>query len=199
MFWDKVAIFYDLFENLYNRQVYVNMGKAVAGLVGVADEVLECACGTGAISVYVAPQCKHLTATDCSEKMLKQAARKLKDFSNVEVRTLDMTFIAYPDDSFDKVVAGNVIHLLDNPVAVVDELVRVCKPGGKVIIPTYINIQVDGKESFVVRLFEKAGAHFKKQFDLDSYKAFFQDAGYDRVTYQVVEGKMPCAIAVIAK
>ena len=45
------------------------------------------------------------------------------------------------DNSFDKVVAGNVIHLLDNPSEALNELLRVCKPGGKLIIPTYINIE----------------------------------------------------------
>ena len=49
------------------------------------------------------------------------------------------------------------------------------------------------------KLFEKAGAHFKRQFDLDSYKDFFLNAGYNNVEYHVVEGKMPCAVAVIKK
>ena len=161
--------------------------------------LLECACGTGATSVYIAPKCKHLTATDFSPKMLKQTAKKLRKFNNVEIRPLDMTKIDYPDNSFDKVVAGNVIHLLDNPVAAISELVRVCKPGEKVVIPTYINIYSNGKESVLVKIFEKAGANFKKQFDIESYKAFFKNAGYENVEYHVVEGKMPCAVAVITK
>ena len=78
-----------------------------------------------------------------------------------------------------------------------DELLRVCKKGGKVIIPTYINI---GKQSseFLIKLFDFAGAHFTKQFDHKSYKAFFIKGGYD-VTFDIVEGKMPCAIAIIKK
>ena len=199
MFWDNVAFAYDFFENTYNGKVYANTGKTVAEQIEADDEVLECACGTGAISVYIAPKCKHLTATDFSQKMLKKTTKKLQKFSNVEIKSLDMTNIEYPDNSFDKVVAGNVIHLLDNPVAVISELVRVCKTNGKVVIPTYINIYEDGKESILVKFFEKAGANFKKQFDLESYKAFFKNAGYEKVEYHVVEGKMPCAVAVITK
>ena len=43
------------------------------------------------------------------------------------------------------------------------------------------------------------GAEFKRQFNIDTYKEFFENKGYNNVTYQVVEGRMPCAIAVITK
>ena len=76
MFWDKVASVYDFFENVYNGKVYKGTGQKVAEVIEKGDEVLECACGTGAISVYIAPECARL------------------------------------------VVAGNVIHLLDNPADV---------------------------------------------------------------------------------
>lgn len=198
MFWDRVASVYDLFEDVYNRKVYRGTGKTVADEIKPTDDVLECACGTGAISVFIAPVCKHLTATDFSEGMLRQTARKVRQYKNVEIRKTDMTELDYPDASFDAVVAGNVIHLLDDPVAALNELMRVCKPSGKVIIPTYINIY-NGKPSRLVKLFEKAGAHFKRQFDLNTYKQFFANAGFKDVVYHVVEGKMPCAVAVIRK
>ncbi len=198
MFWDKVSSLYDLFENLYNKKVYQGTGKVVASEIESSDNVLECACGTGAISVHIAPKCASLIATDFSEGMLKQTEKKTRHYQNVAVKKADMTKLDFPNDHFDIVVAGNVIHLLDDPVAAVCELIRVCKPKGKVIIPTYINIY-NGKPSKLVKLFEKAGAHFKRQFDLDSYKDFFLNAGYNNVEYHVVEGKMPCAVAVIKK
>lgn len=198
MFWDKVSFLYDFFENVYNKKVYVGTGGVVASEIESSDNVLECACGTGAISVHIAPRCAYLTATDFSEGMLRQAKKKTRNYANVAVEKADMTKLDFPNDHFDKVIAGNVIHLLDDPVAAVRELMRVCKPNGKVIIPTYINIY-DGKPSKLVKLFEKAGAQFKRQFDLDSYKAFFLNAGYNDVEYQVVEGKMPCAVAIIRK
>lgn len=50
-----------------------------------------------------------------------------------------------------------------------------------------------------VRLFELAGVRFKRQYDLDSYKKFFADAGFSQVDYTVIDGRMPCAVAVITK
>ncbi|MBR1395558.1 MAG: class I SAM-dependent methyltransferase [Prevotella sp.] len=47
-----------------------------------SDEVLECACGTGAISICVAPKCAHLTATDMSQNMLKQTVASTSLWNN---------------------------------------------------------------------------------------------------------------------
>lgn len=198
MYWDRVAKLYDFFEGLSNKRVYEGTGKRVAQEIEKSDTVLECACGTGAISKYIAPACKHLTATDFSKNMLEQTRKKCEGFGNVTVETADITHLAYPDGAFDKVVAGNVIHLLDDPYAALKELERVCAPGGKVVIPTYINMS-GGKRGFIVKLLEKSGAGFKRQFDLESYKEFFREAGYEDASFDVVDGKMPCAIAVIRK
>ena len=198
MFWDKVSPLYDVFETVYNGKVFNGTGKIVAAMIEPTDVVLECACGTGAISKFIAPVCKKLLATDYSAGMLKQAARKCRKYPNVLIRKADITDIKCRDDRFDKVVAGNVIHLLPEPEKALQELERVVKPGGLIIIPTYINMS-KGTGRAAVKFLEKLGADFKKQFDLESYEQFFKDMGYEEVEYTVVEGRMPCAIAVIRK
>ena len=196
-FWDKIAGVYDLFERAYNRKCYDGTGEKVAQEIDSEDIVLECACGTGSISKPVAKKCKNLFATDMSVNMMKRARKNCPECRNIVFKKANIMSINAKDDTFDKVVAGNVIHLLDEPYKAVDELLRVCKKGGKVIIPTYINM---GKQSseFLIKLFDFAGAHFTKQFDLRSYKAFFIKGGYN-VSFDVVAGKMPCAIAIIKK
>jgi hypothetical protein len=97
-----------------------------------------------------------------------------------------------------KKVAGNVIHLLPEPEKALHELERIVKPCGKIIIPTYINMS-NGTGMAAVKFITFLGADFKKQFDLDSYKKFFEEKGYNGVEYHVVDGHMPCAIAVITK
>lgn len=198
MFWDKVSGLYDLFETIYNGKVYRGLGERVAEEIGQNDIVLECACGTGAISQYIAPKCRQLIATDFSKGMLRQTAKKCGKFQNVKVKRADMTNLNCRDNRFDKVVAGNVIHLLEDPRAAIKELERVCKAGGKIIVPTYINAS-EGVNKKAVRLLELAGANFKRQFDMNSYKEFFEEAGYQDVAYSIVDGRMPCAVAVITK
>ena len=196
MFWDKVSGVYDLFENIYNKSVYQSTGESVAKYIKNSDRVLECACGTGAISVFIAPVCKELIVSDYSVGMLKQAKKKLKNYDNIDYRRVDITDIEAEDNSFDVVVAGNVIHLLPDPQRAMNELTRVCKDGGRLVIPTYINGD-EGTNKLAVKFLEKLGASFKCQFDAESYEKFFEDMGYENVIYEVVRGRMSCDIAVI--
>ena len=199
MFWDRIAKFYDLFERIYNGKVYKSLGNEVAKAIAATDFVLECACGTGAISKPVAERCQKLIATDYSNKMLKKAKKKCKKLNNVEFAWADITHLNYEDGSFDKVVAGNVIHLLDDPYSALKELERVCRVGGQLIIPSYINMEKKGKTNFFVRTIDKAGAKFKQQFTYKTYQEFFEKAGYKDIRFEIVDGKMPCAIAFITK
>lgn len=198
MFWNRIAGAYDFFETVYNKKVYTNTGKAVAKYIRKTDDVLECACGTGAISVWIAGACKSLVATDFAENMLRRAKQKCAGYPNLRFEKANIMKLNYKDQSFDKVVAGNVIHLLSDPKRAMKELERVAKPGGQMLIPTYIN-KTKKSNGVAVKLLELLGADFKRQFDLDSYKAFFAGLGYENVSYQVVDGRMPCAIAVIEK
>lgn len=199
MFWDTVAPLYNFFENLYNGKVNKQLQTKVAELIDSNDQVLECACGAGMLSVPIAKSCKELIATDYSTGMLSQTKKACKDLSNVKIMRANIMELKCSDDSFDKVVAGNVIHLLDHPKAAIAELLRVCKPGGKLIIPTYINIERNGNPDILVRIFKKLGADFKQQYNFSTYQKFFEDAGYPDAQYILVDGKMPCAIAIITK
>lgn len=96
------------------------------------------------------------------------------------------------------VVAGNVIHLLPEPQKAMKELLRVCREGGKVILSTYIN-KSEKSSRVAVKFLEKLGADFKQQFDEDSYRRFFEDMHLTRTEFTIVEGRMPCDIAIITK
>lgn len=199
MFWDMVAPLYNLFENIYNGKVNRQVKQEVAALIDSSDRVLECACGAGMLTVPIAEKCRELIATDYSTGMLKQVRKACKDLPNVSIKRANIMQLKCKDASFDKVVAANVIHLLDDPAAAIAELLRVCKPGGKLIIPTYINIERNGNPDILVRIFKKLGANFKQQFNFATYQEFFNEAGYSDAEYILADGKMPCAIAVITK
>ena len=199
MFWDQVAGVYDVFVNVINRKTHKQLRQIVSDLIEPEDDVLECACGTGLLSAVIAQKSGRLTATDFSKKMLKKAEKNCAAFQNITFSKADITALAFPDCSFDKVVAGNVIHLLDNPMTALGELNRVCKDGGMMIIPTYMNKNSKGKTSGFAATVGKAGADFKRQFTVNSYRQFFLDAGYSDVQIILADGRIPCAVAVMKK
>ena len=199
MFWDNVAWAYDIFANGINRKANKALCQAVAALITDGDRVLECACGTGLLTGVMAPRCKSLIATDFSQKMLQRAEKKYGKYSNVQFAQADILHLPYPGNHFDAVVAANVIHLLEEPLRALGELDRVCRPGGKIIIPTYMNGTDGGKTNRVSDAIGKAGADFKREFTLGSYQCFFAEAGYVGTSYVLCPGRIPCAIAVLKK
>ena len=131
--------------------------------------------------------------------MLKRAEKNCAAYRNVQFRQANILSLDFPDSSFDKVVAGNVIHLLDELLKALKELDRVCRPGGMLIIPTYMNKDQKGETSGFASVVGKAGADFKRQFTVESYRQFFLDAGYKDVKISLAEGRIPCAVAVMTK
>ena len=139
MFWDNIAGVYDIFVKVINRKTHNELKRIVGKYIESNDNVLECAAGTGMLSAVIAERCNTLVATDFAPKMIKRAEKNCSSYTNINFEYANIMSLKYPDDSFDKVIAGNVIHLLDEPLKALAELNRVCKPGGLLIIPTYMN------------------------------------------------------------
>ncbi len=157
MFWDRIAGIYDLYQ-IINRKANDRVAAIYAEYIKSEDNVLECACGTGIMTRVIAPKSKTITATDFSKKMILKTRRKLKKFNNVSFRQADITNLEFMDSSFDKAVAANVIHLLDEPKKALDELFRVVRPGGVILIPTYISQQADSSAA-ITKIFNMMGAN----------------------------------------
>ena len=199
MFWDKIACVYDIFANIINRKTNIKLCNVVEGEISSTDDVLECACGTGLLTKAISEKCNSLIATDYSIKMLRIAERKLKKYQNIKFDCVDIMKLPYPNNNFDIVVAGNVIHLLNDPIKAIQELDRVCKLNGKIIIPTYMNKNNAGNVDNVSNSIDKLGVNFKRQFNKEKYMSFFKDLGYQDVRYIDCMGRIPCVVAIIKK
>ena len=199
MFWDNVAWVYDIFANVINQKADKKLCAVVEKLILPDDTALECACGTGLLTEVMAKRCKSLTATDFSAKMLEKAKKKCAKYGNVCFANADILHLPYPDESFDAVVAANVIHLLDEPYADLRELERVCRHDGRIIIPTYMARKENGETNGVSNAIGKAGADFKWEFTPETYMEFFAAAGYTKAECILCEGRIPCAVAVLRK
>src|SRR3970282_299182 len=99
------------------------------------DRILEVGIGTG-INAPLYPRNCHVTGIDFSASMLEKARDRIerKGVRNVQLFEMDAANLVFPDNSFDIVYAPYVISVVPDPVQVVREMRRVCRPGGKVLI-----------------------------------------------------------------
>jgi phosphatidylethanolamine/phosphatidyl-N-methylethanolamine N-methyltransferase len=114
--------------------------------------VLEVGVGTGLSLPHFAPYMK-ISGVDISPEMLDKARERVQkhDLRNVEaLREMDAAHLDFSDNSFDVVVAMYVMTVVPNPERVMQELERVCAPGGEVMIVNHFS-QDNGTRGWVER------------------------------------------------
>jgi phosphatidylethanolamine/phosphatidyl-N-methylethanolamine N-methyltransferase len=99
------------------------------------QRVLEVGVGTG-ISLDAYPPYVHIVGVDASADMLTHAIAKTHEngWGHVEVRQGDALHLDFPDNSFDWVTSFHVMTVVTEPRRMMDEMVRVCKPGGRIVL-----------------------------------------------------------------
>jgi SAM-dependent methyltransferase len=113
----------------------LNMIVQAAG-AGPEDTVLDVACGPGLLVCAFARVARHATGIDLTPAMLEQA-RKLEQergLQNVRWQQGDVTSLPWPDAQFSIVSSRFVFHHLQEPLVVLKEMKRVCRPGGRVVV-----------------------------------------------------------------
>jgi 2-polyprenyl-3-methyl-5-hydroxy-6-metoxy-1,4-benzoquinol methylase len=126
----------------------------VAGL-----RVLEIGCGRGGFASYLASRGARLTAADFSPAAVEIASEVLSNFPEAEAMVADVLEIPFPDDSFDLVVSLETLEHVPDPDQGLRELVRVTKPGGRLIVTTPNYLSILGLYRFAMKL---AGKEFSE-------------------------------------
>jgi phosphatidylethanolamine/phosphatidyl-N-methylethanolamine N-methyltransferase len=114
--------------------------------------VLEVGVGTG-LSLPCYDRHLNVTGIDLSPEMLDKALGRVarQKLDNVaSLHEMDASALAFPDESFDTVVAMYVMTVVPDPIKVMRELERVCATGGEVILVNHFS-QDDGLRGFVER------------------------------------------------
>jgi SAM-dependent methyltransferase len=109
--------------------VAAGLGEALVDFAGLTPglRLLDVGSGTGAVARHALAKGCRVTGIDMAPNML----RKLQaDLPEITVRRMDVARLDFPDDSFDVVLAGYVLDILDDPAAAVTEIHRVLIPGG---------------------------------------------------------------------
>jgi SAM-dependent methyltransferase len=101
-----------------------------------ARRVLDVGCGPGVIAAELArrfPQTE-IVGLDISDARLAEAQRHFDGRPNASTRQSDATNLPFPDESFDLVYSRFLLEYLPGRQQAVDEMARVCRPGGRVML-----------------------------------------------------------------
>ena len=123
----------------YNRLEYVieNLG------IPPGAKVLEVGAGTGTSFPAYPPHCE-ITGVDLAPDMLARARQKIQEngWSHIKVMEMNALDLKFPDNIFDYVMAFQVVTVVPDPVRMISEAKRVCKPGGRIVIVNHFTSEV---------------------------------------------------------
>ena len=136
-FWDKVA---NKFDKRFKKldQTEIKTLENTKKYLNVRHIVLDYGCGTGAMAIEIAENVKKIHGIDISQKMIdvakrKAAARKIENIDFIQSTIFDER---YKRESFDVILAFNILHFLEDTQRVMTRINELLKREGLIISVT---------------------------------------------------------------
>jgi len=141
---NKAEKFWDAFSTRYDKitvKAERTLSKTIVNTsryLKADDTVLDFACGTGSITTGIAHEVKRIYAIDISSKMIDVAKRKAAEakIENIDFSHVSIFDAVFKNETFDIILAFNVLHLLDYPQITIRRINELLKPGGLFISST---------------------------------------------------------------
>lgn len=148
-FWDQRAAKYEK-KPVPDEDAYERTLERVRAHLTPNDRVLELGCGTGTTALKLAASAREILATDYSTQMIAIATAKarVEGVSHVRFRKCSAVDSALGPESFDVVMAMNLLHLLDDIPARLQRIRELIRPRGLFISKT----PCIGDQGFALRI-----------------------------------------------
>jgi ubiquinone/menaquinone biosynthesis C-methylase UbiE len=135
--WDAIALRHDEFT----APEAMRAGEKIIARAGVrpGDRVLDVGSGSGPLGILAARRGAQVTAVDFAPTMIELLRGRARDngLSNLEGRVMDASALEFADDTFDVSVSLNGVSVMPGMTAGLSEMVRVTKPGGRVVVGAF--------------------------------------------------------------
>ena len=136
--YNRVARIYDLEQAFEEPLIFGRLRKALWAQAPATGRILEVGAGTG-VNMRHYPPGARMTAIDISDRMVTKArARAERKHVAVDLAIMDAQHLDFEDGAFDAVVATCVFCSIPDPVAGLREILRVLKPGGKLLLLEHV-------------------------------------------------------------
>jgi ubiquinone/menaquinone biosynthesis C-methylase UbiE len=164
---------------------------------GPDDSVLDVACGGGLVVCAFAKTVRHATGIDLTPAMLEQARKNqaAQGLTNVTWQQGDVVPLPFPDASFSIVTSRFAFHHFLDPLAVLREMKRVAKPGGKVMVVD--SAPAPDRADAFNRVEKLRDPSHVRAMPVDEHKSLYAQAGLPepRLTWYRLESEMEALIA----
>jgi phosphatidylethanolamine/phosphatidyl-N-methylethanolamine N-methyltransferase len=165
-------------------------------VIAAGDRILEVGVGTG-INASLYPSHCHVTGIDLSTSMLDKARERVarQGLRNIRLLEMDAANLTFADNSFDIVYAPYLVSVVPDPVHVVKEMRRVCRPGGRIIILNHFR-SANPVLSRIERAISPLTIHigFKADLDLPGFlaQADLQPISIEKVNFPRIWSLVTC-------
>jgi ubiquinone/menaquinone biosynthesis C-methylase UbiE len=177
---------HDMILDQFTRQAvpFSQMRDHSPGLILAAvqvrpdDVVLDVACGPGLMACAFAEVAQHVTGIDLTPAMIKRAKilQQSKGLTNLTWRIGDVLPLPFADNTFSLVFSRYSFHHFEDPKAVLAETVRVCAPGGRVVVVDVFTRTPQQAEAFN-RMEKLRDPSHVRALALHELTALFHEAG----------------------
>ncbi len=175
-FWKEVYDQRGVFAEIHRDRHAAALGWIDSLALPAGSQALEIGCGAGFLAIALAQRGWRVQAIDSAESMLALARRHAEEAAVADSLTLaqgDVYALAVPDGSCDLVIALGVLPWLEQPSRALQEMARVTRPGGFVIVSTanrtglpglldpWLNPAIAPLKRGLKRVLERAGLYHK--------------------------------------
>ncbi|HEX6801185.1 MAG TPA: class I SAM-dependent methyltransferase, partial [Candidatus Binatia bacterium] len=133
-----------LYDRVFGKMFYNRLERVIEDLdIPPGAQVLEVGAGTGTSFPAYPTHC-NVTGVDLAPDMLARARQKIEEngWGHLKVMEMNALDLKFPDNSFDFVMAFHVVTVVPDPVLMIAEAKRVCKPSGKIVIVNHFTSDV---------------------------------------------------------
>jgi phosphatidylethanolamine/phosphatidyl-N-methylethanolamine N-methyltransferase len=136
--------FAPFYDRVFGKIFYSRLRWVIEALqIPNGAKVLEVGAGTGT-SFPAYPHHCEVVGIDLAPDMLARALGKIQKNGWTHLKVLEMNALQldFPDNSFDYVTAFHVVTVVPDPIKMIEEAKRVCRPGGKIVIVNHFTSEI---------------------------------------------------------